>query len=789
MRSPEKQSRVWIGRYLPSIIAALGLITIIVAIWCWVYHRTTIEAWRTPLLYGGDATAGLAVAKAYADGDIAPFLLKSVEHLNAPFAANWNDYPMTDEFIFAAMGWLGRVSGLFASSNIIVLLAHILAGLSFWWVGTTLRYRPVLIFVGAVLFAFSHFIFIRNLPHITLIFCWHIPLFLLVSWWTFSRDELKKFENKRFWIAIAISFITGIFNPYYSSMFLQFLSFAALLHIVRRQWRETKVVIILGGITVFGFLIMNMDTFIYRFLHGPNGEAVVRNLAGLEIYGLKIPELFMPPGYHRWHSWADFGAKAYFNRTAIRGEMWSPYLGFAGAAGLLWLGGLSFYRLLQGRFHAIPVQAWQILWILLYSLIGGINLLIGTFGLILFRGTNRYSVIILAISLLFLVRQLSHYSPRKLAWPIGVGLLALGLWDQLPPQTSNASIHQTRQVIESDRAFVGKMESVLPADSMVFQLPVMDFPEVPPIHKMGDYQHFRPYLFSEDLHFSYGSDKGRPREAWQHVIEKLPPAQLVEKLEEYGFDAIYINRKGYSDRGKHLVEELKAINRPILAESALGDLLAIKLFPSAAPVLPAISSPSKSKTKTIGELRLKNGENVVLHTGFRGGNIGNGVELKALSLNADFSIEIVVKPLYNQVAYAGIIGNHPGYNYYEGFVVQQDGNNQNVYTFGYGNGKEWAPGVRFKLTEGEWAYVAIIVENSNIKVYKNGILIISAKTRGSIANSTMPICIGNWINNDRPFNGLVDEVRILSHVLSDEEVKVNCSILQERLKLAKDANG
>ncbi len=786
MRKFEKKWKGWTKPYMSRVVAILALMTTIIVIWCGVYNRTSFDAWKTPLSYEGDALFGLAVSKAYGDGEISPCLLKFVEHLNAPFTANWNEYPSTEEFIPVSIGWLGRISGLFVASNIIVLLAHILAGLSFWWVGNSLKYRRVFVFLGAVLFSFSHYIFVRNLPHLGLAFYWHIPLFLLVSWWCFSRNQIR-IGSRKWWISVAVAFTTGTLNPYYSSMFLQFLGFAALLHIARKQWQEAKIVIILGGITVFGFLMMNMDTFIYGFMHGPNEGIVVRDLAALEKYVLKIPELFMPPGHHRWRSWADFGAN-YFGRVYVRGEMGSPYLGFAGMTGLLWLGGLSFYRLLQGRSHAIPVQAWQILWILLYSLIGGINLLIGTFGLILFRGTNRYSIIILAISLLFLVRQLSRYCHPKLVWPIGLSLLALGLWDQLPPQTSNDSIYQTRRIIESDRAFVSKMESVLPAGSMVFQLPIMDFPEVSPINRMGDYQHFRPYLFSKRLHFSYGSNKGRPRELWQRAVGSLPFTQMAAELEKYGFAAVYINRQGYQDRGERMIGNLKALGKPILAESTLRDLIAIRLFPSTTPALPFKSSLYKPKEEDISELNLKGGDNVVLHTGFRDGNIGGGVDLKSISLNANFSIEVVAIPFSSQIDYAGILGNHPGYNNFEGFAIQQDGNNQNVYTFGFGNGKEWLPGVRFELAPEKWSYLAIMVERNMIKVFRNGSLVASANATDSIKNSGMPISIGNWIQNDRPFNGLIDEVRILNHVLSGEEVKVNWSILGEKYGLAAHAN-
>ena len=101
-----------------------------------------------------------------------------MKSLNAPFIANWNDYPVTEELIFAAMGWQGRGIGLFASANAILLLAHVLAGLSFLWVAKALKYKTAFSLPGPP-FAFSPFIISRNLCHLTVAHYWHVPLFLL----------------------------------------------------------------------------------------------------------------------------------------------------------------------------------------------------------------------------------------------------------------------------------------------------------------------------------------------------------------------------------------------------------------------------------------------------------------------------------------------------------------------------------------------------------------------------------------------------------------------------------
>jgi hypothetical protein len=542
-----------------------------------------LVAWQTPLNYWGDATWGMGYAKAFMDRDISPVLHKRVAHLNAPYSANWNDFPVTEEFIFAIMGWLGRAVGLFPAANFMVLLAHLLAGLSFWYVCRVLNYRAAFAFSGALLFAFSHYIFWRNLAHIGYTFYWHLPLMLLVTRWAYSSRPIQ-IKSRHWFAAITIAAVSGAFNPYYTWMFLQFLGFGVLLHLARKQYLLIRFPLLLIGVTATSFLIMNADTLSYSLLHGANFHAVIRNLAGLELYSLRIPELVFPPEYHAWRGWAEYGQSNYFLIALIKGESGTSYLGLVGLSGLVWLAGTGLYRLLQGKLLLIPVHAWQTLWVLLYSIGGGINLLLGTFGLILFRGTNRYSILILAIVLLFLVRELSRKCPDKMVVLMALGIAVIGLWDQLPPKVSASQIQQTADFVQHDRNFAKELESQLPQNSMVFQLPVAAFPEIPPIYQMHDYEHFRPYLFTRTLHYSYGTNKGRGDADWQMALSKLSPADMATKLEVYGFGAIMINRKGYEDKGARLINEFVNKKRLVVADN--GELVAIRLKPAIVPILP-----------------------------------------------------------------------------------------------------------------------------------------------------------------------------------------------------------
>jgi hypothetical protein len=153
-------------------------------------------AWQTPISYSGDSWFGFAISKAFMDGDISIAIYKWVAHLGAPLSANWNDYPISEELISATIGWLGKFTGLFVAGNFVLLLAHLLAALSFWFVGRELKYCAVFVFAGSILFAFSHYIFVRGFSHLVLSFYWHLPLILLVSWWTYSSQRILIYSRK-----------------------------------------------------------------------------------------------------------------------------------------------------------------------------------------------------------------------------------------------------------------------------------------------------------------------------------------------------------------------------------------------------------------------------------------------------------------------------------------------------------------------------------------------------------------------------------------------------------------
>ena len=399
--------------------------------------------------------------------------------------------------------------------------------------------------------------------------------------------EILPFKSTRWWFAAAIGALTGFLAVYYAFLFWQFLGFAIIAQVLRRNTSKLKSVLSITVISITCTVAMAIPHELYRILHGPNTSVVQRTLVGLELYGLKLPELFLPPA-HRWKAFAEFAQANYYEPAMIRGEMGSPYLGLVGVVGLVWLAGLGVARMLKGNGRAIPVMFWQSLWIIVFSLIGGVNLLLGAAGLQLFRATNRYSILLLCLALLFLAKMLGRICPPAYRSAAALGLLLVGLWDVLPPFVDNQGLQAAEKIVTEDRNFVQRLEQKVPPGTMVFQLPVMDFPEVPPRLGVLDYSQFRPYLHSGNLRFSYGSNKGRALESWQRDMEILPAKVMSEKLESFGFGVILINRAGFSDSAESLLRDLDSSGRKVIEQDGHGEFVAIGLRRSDQPVLPEI---------------------------------------------------------------------------------------------------------------------------------------------------------------------------------------------------------
>ena len=599
--------------WLPPVM----LMVVVALAWCTGNDRWTPASWGVPTAYlepdKGDVVHALAMMKAVGDGDFVPLAWKQVNALGAPAAANWNDWPLVEELLVVFYGLLGSLFGLFAGLNVGTLLAHLTAAATFYIVARWEDCDRLWAFVAALAFGLAPFIFAQSPFHITTEYVWHVPLFLPIWRWIGSEPGIA-WGSRRFWFAIAVGFISGLQSPYWTNILCQLtLLGAGVMYWRHRSGPALKSALAVIGAAAVAFALMNLDTWTYRLAHGPNPGALSREYKWMEIYGLKLVDLVIPPITHHSQTFAAFATAHRVGNPAQGIPPASPlqdegsYLGIVGLLALGWLAWTAIADAVKGRANDIPLAAWQVLWIVLCFTTGGLNAILGVFGFTLFRTGQRYSLVILAIVLLYAAQRMTAWQKAAAshAGPGGVSLGGLAaaaaicglvLWDQVPRAPAAQVTAAIARQVAADREFTAKMEAVLPKGAMVFQLPVMDFPESPQ-PGIPSYDHFRPYLYSSNLRYSFGSMKGREREKWQAAVQgkffeaatldreagmirvnQANARAAVDELKRLGFAAIYINRNGFPDRGKGIEEALLDMGyaKPPI-RNATGDLACIVL--------------------------------------------------------------------------------------------------------------------------------------------------------------------------------------------------------------------
>lgn len=583
--SVEYRTHSRLQRACSHALAPALLLGVVAAVWCLHYGKFDAASWAVPVQYAGDGMEVLARMKAAAEGDWGPFAPDQISRLGAPFGADWRVYPEADLVVYWLAGALARGIGLYPTANLVLLGAHLLAGLSFFGVVRMLGMRREWAVAGGVLFACSYFLFFRGLSHLALTLAWTVPP-ALASCWLVARGNRLCARHRMALLLMAMCL--GMGSPYYLLLYGQLLVLALVWQAVSTRRRRNLVLgtacLAVAGVTA----VLQMGRRWSAQLDTVSAPAIVRDYRGTELYSLKLVEMLVPPPTHRADTMRLL-ARRYDRSSLWKSESPSPYLGLAGIGGVLVLLVTALVRAARGRPRPPPGVVWQAGWIVLFSVAGGLS----NFAALVtrvhhFRATNRFSVFLLAIALVVLTGWLARTTRR---WPRWAGaslaalLVAVGLWDQVPP-ANPARQAEIAAEVASDRALAAELESRLPAGAALFQLPVMPFPEARVANRMRDYEHFRLYLNSNHLRFSYGGFQRRARGQWQSDYERLPAGRLAERLQEAGFAGISVNRAAYRDRGEQLLRALAAAGWRQRIEGPAGLQAVVLLEPARAPQTP-----------------------------------------------------------------------------------------------------------------------------------------------------------------------------------------------------------
>lgn len=513
--------------------------------------------------------------------------------LGAPFGQVLYDYPASagDALHLSLMKLLGVVLGQPARVlNVFFLLTFLLIGAASFITLRALGLEAPYAALGAIAFTFLPYHFLRGQGHVFLGAYYAVPpaCYLIVR--QMGDDPLLDLEHlrrsrrpsKRALAAIGICVLLAVTGSYYAVFTVLLLLMTGFVDAVtRRTVQRFVAALALAAVVLVAIVLAAAPNLAYIRSHGTNEEVAARTYAETEFYGLHISNLLLPVRGHRIAALARLRATT--DESPIGGEA-TESLGLFGAVGLVGLlvvglaaaararsgGGLA------GRLSVVAMVA------MLLGTIAGISSVIAAFGFQQIRGWNRISVFIgfvaIAGACLGVRAVVRHFADRPGAAAVACGVLSLlAVWDQTTPGFVPAYA-ANRATWKVDEAYVAQIERLF-RGGRIFQLPYVPFPENGPVVNMTDYDHLRGYLHSRTVRWSHGGVKGREADWQPQMLSGRPTATVVADVTAAGFDAIWIDRAGYSDAGAAVEKDLDALGPPAPIVSASGRFAVYDLRP------------------------------------------------------------------------------------------------------------------------------------------------------------------------------------------------------------------
>lgn len=516
---------------------------------------------RVPILYSGD---GLLTLNALRNMQLGNWYW-STHNLGAPFGQDLHDFPAVAENFHLLVIWLGikifRDEVL--TFNAFFFGTYLLTTAGGYLGSRILRLnRSAAILVGVV-YSFLPFHFQHGPGHLFLSAYWAIPLWIAFLIRELMSDSISPFFHspgmewcrKRSTFLIAVISITAATTGLYYSFFFIILATSILCIKRMKQVSSFEWIPLLFSISlaITTMALQYFPIWWYQKQHGNNLSIVKRSIAEVEFYSLKISNLLLPIDDHRISIFAALRSKA--NPVYLVGEG-GVALGLFGSIGFVAMLVFLVLQPSRNRNQLLASLSVFTLIALLVATVGGFAQVIATFGFTQIRVWSRMSVVIAFPAIVSATLCLAWVLQKQKRGMFLASLLIVGSLSildmnpghQLPP------FKKTAGSWARDRHIVSQVSRSFGSNAMVFQFPIIPFPENPPVVKMSDYEHLKGYLHSSTLRWSYGGIKGRAGD-WQKTLP-VDPKLLVLKLRQLKFQVIWINRNGYDDGGDFLFNQL-----------------------------------------------------------------------------------------------------------------------------------------------------------------------------------------------------------------------------------------
>jgi phosphoglycerol transferase len=475
-----------------------------------------------------------------------------------PFGSSTYDYPKPDYGTHVLTKLLAySFGGWVPALNMYFLLGFFLTFASSYLVSRMLSLSIASSILVAFLFTFIPFHFLRN-HHLNFTFYFVIPIYWFIAINFNSVSFMKGFKGggylKKFLIMLGIFSLSlfGIYFTFYGIIVIT-IGFIASLYKDASLYK-VKVFFLTVSLIVFGTFIQVSPHLYNNLVNGKNDSVAKRSAMESEVYGFKLMQLIIPRQNHRVSKLAHINS-SYSGSTPLVNENMTSSLGIFGVFGFIF----AFFRIfssLSGKNNGPSSTSLISLIVLILFLIGTIGGLGSVFSHLIspmLRGWNRVSIYIGFGTLVIFFMYFDSYVRSKVSKKILVLITALifviGMLDSTIPPCKSC-IQAQNSEFESERKFIEDIESILPTNSAIYQLPYFPFPETAPMHNLMDYRHGNAFIHSKDLRWSYGGMKGREGDRFFKFLSKESLSKQFEVISRLGFQGVYVDLNGYPDKSK-----------------------------------------------------------------------------------------------------------------------------------------------------------------------------------------------------------------------------------------------
>jgi hypothetical protein len=552
------------------VVEALVL-TLLICLIFDVWHRDL----HVPLEFSRDAMEYLIQAK----GTLENGWWWSHPRLSAPLSFQQIAYPSNsnvDQLVVLLIGLFTRDVGLCMNLSwaIFVVASGLIATLCLLRLGVS---RPSA-FVAGALYAISPYALWRSTGHLALV-TYLVPVpataALLVA--TGRMGRMWQRSSLPFAIGCALLGFDYVYYAFFASVVvLVAVVIAAAKDRHSAAWRTGLGLV---GVMALASLVNLSPSFVAWQRDGKPLAIQDKLVSESETNGLKLRHLVGPVGapdvslFARW-SYLEEGA-----HFPGEGENTASRLGVVGTFGLFAL----FWWLLvrrdaSGDAHSASrnTAAQLTCAMILFGTVGGAGSL---FSLLLSSDIRAYNRVfpfidffcLFAVAVLIedvVERPLLKYGPKRRT-VVAACILLLGTLDQShAAHFLNVAYGSERAEFAAVQSVVGDLEERLRPGAMVFQLPVESFPTDEGLGKTLPYDQAKPYVVSRTLRWSFPAFADGLAK-WQREVAALPPEQMGAAVRAEGFSAILVDRRGFDDDARDLVDGLRRV-RPeaVLVESA-----------------------------------------------------------------------------------------------------------------------------------------------------------------------------------------------------------------------------